>query len=410
MLFLVGAQRSGTNWLQGMLKLHPDVIALPSETQLLSYGMHVLERFTQQGPMESWVTSRTFMERDEFADAARDFCDSVFGQLAAKLDSSAPYILERTPNNAERMDLVADIYPDGRAVHIIRDGRDVARSLVSMAWGPRDIAEAARTWRTAVETARQAGPKMAAYVEVRYEELLASPKDTYTHILRGLGLSVDPVVVEAAVVESGIPVNIDRHKPAVGAGKWRTSWSRADLGAFEAEAGELLYDVLGYPRVEPGSNEPRPGLIARARGRAKQLQTRTRQRPPATAQVRNPEAVAQRITNDVIGFLAQGRIDEALTRFAPDAQIRTVTPDEEWRGRGSTALEKLRTVMCAEGPDWGEQVRGHVYFALPMTTAVLRYRRGSEVTERVVVTRVHGELVTRFAYYRFDSAAGSHPA
>ena len=64
MLFLVGAQRSGTNWLQGMLKLHPDVVALPSETQLLSFGMHVLRQFTQQGPMESWQTARTFMELD----------------------------------------------------------------------------------------------------------------------------------------------------------------------------------------------------------------------------------------------------------------------------------------------------------------------------------------------------------
>src|SRR3954447_3488570 len=209
MLFLVGAQRSGTNWLQGMLKLHPDVVALPSETQLLSYGMHVLERFIQQGPMESWVTSRSFMERDAFADAARDFCDAVFGQLASKLDRAAPYILERTPNNAERMDLVADIYPDGRAVHIIRDGRDVTRSLLSMAWGPNTVAEAAKTWRRAVETARAAGPQMKAYVEVRYEELLANPKDTFAQILSGLGLSVDPAVVDAAVLESGVPVNID---------------------------------------------------------------------------------------------------------------------------------------------------------------------------------------------------------
>src|SRR3954447_3144554 len=139
MLFLVGTQRSGTNWLQGMLRLHPDVVALPSETQLLSFGMHLLDQFIQHGPMESWVTSRTFMERDAFADAARDFCDAVFGQLAENLEADAPYILERTPNNAERMDLVAEIYPDGRAVHIIRDGRDVARSLVSMAWGPQTV-------------------------------------------------------------------------------------------------------------------------------------------------------------------------------------------------------------------------------------------------------------------------------
>src|SRR5205085_1717180 len=155
-----------------------------------------------QGPMESWQTARTFMEPDRFNDAARDFCDAMFGPLAERLDAHALHILERTPNNAERMDLVADIYPDGRVVHIIRDGRDVARSLVSMAWGPQDVSAAARTWRQAVETARAHGPQMAAYVEIRYEELLANPSETFTHILKGLGLSVDAAVVEAAVLES----------------------------------------------------------------------------------------------------------------------------------------------------------------------------------------------------------------
>src|SRR3982751_4953178 len=108
LLFLVGTQRSGTNWLQGLLRLHPDVVALPAETHLVSTGMHILKQFTHQGPMESYVTSRLFMERDAFADAARDFCDAAFGQLAARLDPTATYILERTPNSAERMDIVAD--------------------------------------------------------------------------------------------------------------------------------------------------------------------------------------------------------------------------------------------------------------------------------------------------------------
>jgi hypothetical protein len=409
MLFLVGAQRSGTNWLQGMLKLHPDVIALPSETQLLSFGMHVLKQFIQQGPMESWLTSRTFMEQDPFADAARDFCDAVYGPLAEKLDANAPYILERTPNNAERMDLVADIYPDGRAVHIIRDGRDVARSLVSMAWGPTDIPAAARAWRAAVETARTAGPRMAAYVEIRYEDLLANPGETYTQIIKGLGLPVDPAVVDAAVLESGIPVNIDHSKPAVGSGKWRTSWTKEDLAAFEAEAGHLLYDELGYPWLEPTAGAAQPDLLTRARGRIRR-RLEARQQPSAPARpARTPEAAAHAATNELIGFLSEGRLDDAATRLAPDVQIRIVARDLEWRGRGSTAIDKLREVIGAEGPGWGEQVRGHVYFAVPMMTSLLRYDRGGTLTDRVIVTRAHQGLITRLAYYRFDVPSAQPP-
>ena len=174
MLFLVGAQRSGTNWLQGMLKLHPDVVALPGETQLLSFGMHGLRQFIQQGPMESWMTSRTFMEQERFNDAARDFCDAVFGPLAEVEPARAAHPGTHTEQRRAH-GLVADIYPDGRVVHIVRDGRDVARSLVSMAWGPQDIPAAARTWREAVETARTHGPRMAAYVEIKYEGCSPTP-------------------------------------------------------------------------------------------------------------------------------------------------------------------------------------------------------------------------------------------
>ena len=307
------------------------------------------------------------------------------------------------------MDLVADIYPDGRVVHIIRDGRDVARSLVSMAWGPQDVSAAARTWRQAVETARAHGPQMAAYVEIRYEELLANPSETFTHILKGLGLSVDAAVVEAAVLESGIPVNTDQTKPAVGTGKWRTSWSAADLAAFDAEAGELLYDELGYPRLDPSAPVPRAGLLTRARGRLRRTQPEERPAPAGHRPVKRPAAAAQLATNDLVGFLATGRLDEALSRLAPDAQVRIVTPELEWRGRGTAALDKLREVAESEGPGWGEQVRGHVYFAHPMTTTLLRYDRKGQLADRILVTRAHGDLITRLAYYRFDVPARRRP-
>jgi hypothetical protein len=404
LLFLVGTQRSGTNWLQGLLRLHPDVVALPTETHLLSTGMHILRQFTHQGPMESYVTSRLFMERDAFADAARDFCDVAFGQLAAKLDPTATYILERTPNSAERMDLVAEIYPDGRAVHIIRDGRDVARSLLAMPWGPKTLADAARTWRHAVETARTYGPQMSAYAEVRYEDLMADPSKTYTHILEIIHLPVDDATVDAALFEAAIPVNLDRTKPAVGSGKWLKTWTPEDLAAFDAEAGDLLYDVLGYPRLKP---EPsRPTLITRAGRRVRRLRPAPAAKPPETTSLGS--AAEQRISNDLVGLLADGQIDEAISSLAPDAFVRVVTADGEWRGRGAEAIDQLRTVLekerHADTAGWGRQLRGHVHFMPPMTTSVLRYERGGELTDRVIVTHVRDGRISRLAYYRFDAA------
>src|SRR3954465_6216802 len=127
MVFLVGAQRSGTNWLQRMLGTHPDVVTLPSETQLFTVGIDVLAERVQHGVVGSTSTATVFMSRDAFLDAARDFCDAAFGGVADRLDPAARRVLERSPNHVERLELIGAVYPDAWIVHIVRDGRDVTR-------------------------------------------------------------------------------------------------------------------------------------------------------------------------------------------------------------------------------------------------------------------------------------------
>src|SRR5437879_13050620 len=83
MIFLVGAQRSGTNWLQRIIAAHPDVAAAPSETFLFSHGIAPLaDRFTH-GAASSGTTGFVYMDRLSFLDAGRDFCDAVVGQLVS---------------------------------------------------------------------------------------------------------------------------------------------------------------------------------------------------------------------------------------------------------------------------------------------------------------------------------------
>ena len=162
MIFLVGAQRSGTNWLQRMLSTHPDVASLPAETQLFSYGISRLAEIVHHGVSSSPATTGLYMDPDAFRDAVRDFCDAAYGGLAATVRPGASYILERSPQHALHLGLVADIYPDAQAVHIIRDGRDVARSQLAQSYGPDDVATAAREWRQTIESARAAAHRGCA--------------------------------------------------------------------------------------------------------------------------------------------------------------------------------------------------------------------------------------------------------
>ena len=87
--------------------------------------------------------------RDTMLDALRDFCDSVFAPM---LEPGKQRLAERTPLHALHTGLIGDVYPDARIVHIVRDGRDVVRSLLAQQWGPQIVAEGAREWRASIES------------------------------------------------------------------------------------------------------------------------------------------------------------------------------------------------------------------------------------------------------------------
>src|SRR3954447_4475813 len=172
MIFAVGARRSGTFWLHRILSAHPEVEGVPAETHLLSHGVAPLfERFSH-GLRSNPQVGKIWMDRAELLDATRDFCDRAF---LAQLESPTHYLVDRTPVHVFHLDLISEIYPDARVVHIIRDGRDVARSLVAKNWGPDTIREAATEWRDAVLGAR-AAKHPARYVELFYERLLQDPE------------------------------------------------------------------------------------------------------------------------------------------------------------------------------------------------------------------------------------------
>src|SRR4051812_14307970 len=89
MVFLVGAPRSGTNWLQRMLAAHPDVVALPSETHLFSHGLRLLDEQVQHGLVSSPHTGTVYLPRKEWVAAMREFCVLVYSRTADAIDPSA---------------------------------------------------------------------------------------------------------------------------------------------------------------------------------------------------------------------------------------------------------------------------------------------------------------------------------
>jgi hypothetical protein len=170
--------------------------------------------------------------------------------------------VEQTPETSFVLAAALRAYPDALAVHVVRDGRDVATSLLERGWlsaeragaddaglpfGPyprfwvepgreqefsevSDATRAAWAWRRYV-TAAGAVPARTAVV--RYEQLVSDPAAAAAAVAERLG--ADAGLVTAAFARA--------HDTS--AGRWRRDLTPEQLADVEREAGDALA-ALGY--------------------------------------------------------------------------------------------------------------------------------------------------------------------
>jgi hypothetical protein len=389
MIFNCGARRSGTYWLQRIVCAHPDVAEIASETLLFSEGIApLMERF-HHGARNAPETATVFIERDVLLDRLRELCDAVF---LAQADEGAPHIAERSSLHVQHVELIAELYPDARVVHIIRDGRDVARSLISQRWGPETVADAAAEWRESVLAGRRGAHD--GYLEVRYEDLLADPDGGVQGLYERLGLTTTGDAVARGAAEARREGNVDPGSPQVGAGKWRAAFTTGDLRTFEAVAGDLL-DELGYPRAAAAGS--RPGVRQRARravsrGRDTMRRVRGVEKPPDASY---HLILNQRVLNRLLGWLHAGRPDRAQELLPASLEVTVVSPDGERTARGAEGLALAIEELQADTAFRRRQLRGEIVPGIPRLGARLVYEDedGALLEREVYATFDDGRLV-----------------
>ena len=155
------------------------------------------------------------------------------------------------------------MFPDSPLIHVIRDGRDVVCSLLTMDWkdpatGERvpyttDAALAAQYWVQAVRAGRVVARHPTAsrwYYELRYEDLVNQPEPTLRSLFEFVGESWDPAVLQfhrkkrnLANESSAGQVNKPIHERSTG--RWERDLPGEERSKVAAIAGELLSE-LGY--------------------------------------------------------------------------------------------------------------------------------------------------------------------
>jgi hypothetical protein len=154
-----------------------------------------------------------------------------------------PRWVNKTPAYVHHLDKLRQLFPDMRFIHCLRDGRDVACSVVSRPWGPKNFDEAAVWWSSKVQPGVDFGRQHPEqYLEVRYEDLLQKPEEHLGRILAWLGEPAEEKRMLACYAEKGLPLDSGRM------GGWKQSFTDKDTQGFNRLAGDLL-KALGYGEV-----------------------------------------------------------------------------------------------------------------------------------------------------------------
>ncbi len=407
LIFAVGCRRSGTNWLQRILTARPDAVLMPTETHLFSHVFAPMEERFQHTTPDLRKTAVTYMSRDGLLDALRTFADGVFLENLELTSPDAQYLVERTPWHVYHVRLIADVYPDAPIVHIIRDGRDVTRSLLSTSWGPDTMDAAAEEWRSSVTAGRTVGASLPQYVEVFYERLLSNPEVEIPALYERLGLELTDSMLERVLAESRGAFNVDPLFPQIGSGKWRTALSARDLRTFDRIAGELL-EELGYTREAPPTASPaeaagrlgaRARTAARAAARPRKAAEKVVERMHARRLSERYDHIAtmsQRF-QAAVGPSAPEPVDVLLTR---DARVRIVDGGVAWSGRGEDAVTRLKQFASEHQTRWAKPINAESYPGTDTFTVVGRYRGDDgQAWRRTLVLTFAEELIQSVALY-----------
>jgi hypothetical protein len=242
-VFLLGAPRSGTTWLQQLLVPHPQ-LATAGETHVFCEGVGaLLDNHAGEDAysgLSGWVT------RPELVGLIRELVDGILLRLRDTDRPSATHVLDKTPNHVPFAAQVAEVYPDAAFIQIIRDGRDSAASAHDLwSWSSSysdHVANAAR-WRDAVLDCRTHLSGLR-YCEVRYEDLLADTPAQLARVLDTIGLPYDDDYLRRVADFGRTPVNVRPSRTEVRSRKWDRMAGEVERDMLVA-AGDLLVE-LGY--------------------------------------------------------------------------------------------------------------------------------------------------------------------
>lgn len=280
-VFVVGCPRSGTSLLYHSLLSSGAFAVYDEETHFFS-GLvprvgSLANPKNRKELIAKWLESQYFnvagLDMDELERRLIDDCRSSGDFLRIVMESIArsqnvDRWAEKTPDHVLYLDEIKRTVPDALAIHIIRDGRDVALSLEGKGFLNSYLLRKSDSllvcglyWEWLIETGKKLAEKLGPqYMEVRFENMVNQPRETLAQIGQFIGHDLDHDRIRRVGIHTVTNPNTsfsnaknnseDIFNPV---DRWKSDFPPPELARFEALLGPGLRK-LGYElSTEPQS-------------------------------------------------------------------------------------------------------------------------------------------------------------
>ena len=216
-IFIVGAPRSGTNLFYRTFAKHPELAWISNITKKFPSSLWLTRLIMMfrddHRPTEANHVWQKFVGSEHEARGRADVTEAARSYLHTVLQNNLrifkkPRFVNKCPGNSLRIDFLKEIFRDAIFIHVIRDGRAVAYSIMRSRLGHAGnywsvkppgwqdllmlplVEACALQWKSTVEAALQSAKQLppAQYMEIRYEYLVASPMEAFESVARKCGL------------------------------------------------------------------------------------------------------------------------------------------------------------------------------------------------------------------------------
>jgi tetratricopeptide (TPR) repeat protein len=233
-VFVFGMPRSGTTLVEQVLASHPRVFGA-GELNLVRESFESIPGLTGRGG--SPIESVPFLTAESVGRLAHRHLEAL---EALDRSAKADRIVDKMPENALYLGLIAAMFPNARLIHCRRDPRDVALSCwmthfaqVRWACDLDDIASRIGQYRRVMEHWRHVLP--VPVFELDYEAVVGGLEDVARRLFDWCGLDWDPACLEfhktRRPVRTTIVAQVRQPLYGTSVGRWR-NYERALAGIF----------------------------------------------------------------------------------------------------------------------------------------------------------------------------------